>query len=464
MLRVGRGGGGERMSDFTTGSVRVHMLRMAAATLVALAVQMLYSVIDLYWVSRLGKEAVAAVGICSILQMAVISLSQMLRVGITSVISHAAGRRDSKAVAHHFWQSLVCSLSVAGAFGVIVWVSRHAFVSALGADAETRRLSELFLLWFIPALALQFPMAALGASLRGTGDARTMMQAQLVSIGLNIVLAPVLIFGWPASGGLGIVGASLATFVSVLLGNVLLLRVLGRGHRFAPGARDWKPDLAFWRRLLRIGLPPGAEAAILALYAGFVTAVIEPFGASAQAAFGIGARLFQAGLVAPLAISMAAGAVAGQNLGARLPTRVRETFRESLLACMVCVVPFFLLFVLTPNVLMGVFSGDDHVVSMGAEYLRIISWNLLLTGPVFACFGVFTALGNTTPSLVGSAARVIFMAVPVWFLSQRTGFQMRWIWLFSTWGMVLTLLINLWALSRVFRSLGSNSARIQLSA
>lgn len=439
------------MHDLTNGPIRGHLLRMAAFMLVGMVVQVLYSLVDMFWVGRLGKEAVAAVGLCGNLQIAVMALGQILSVGTGSVVANAAGRKAMDEVRRYFNQSLLFGLLLGTLIGIAMLMTLNGYADALASDADTALKSRQFLRFFIPALVLQFPMMALGASLRGIGDMRAMLMTQLGTVVLNMLMAPFLIFGWFTHLPFGVAGGALSTLIAIVVGNVgLLAHVHKRGNCFAPQLRDWTPDFAVWRRILAIGLPSGAEFAILTIYMFFVMMIIKPFGASAQAAFSIGSRLLQAGMMVAMSIALSAAAVAGQNFGARQAARVRETFAETLKVSMVSVLIFFAVFQLFPDPLFHLFTRDASVIALGEDYLRLIAWNLLASGVVMACFGLFTAFGNTVPSLIGSATRITLVVIPVWLLSKRPDFQLHWVWLLSAGSTVVQMLMNLGLLRREF--------------
>src|SRR5207249_2326108 len=158
------------------------------------------------------------------------------------------------------------------------------------------------------------------------------MVVQTATVILNMVLAPFLIFGWITHHPLGVAGAALATFIAVAAGTCwLVLYFLPKDVflKFMPA--DWKPQVGLWAAILKIGLPAGAEFALMAVYLFIVYAVSRPFGTAAQAGFGIGLRIVQAGFMPVVALGFAVAPVAGQNFGARQAQRVRDTFRSALL-------------------------------------------------------------------------------------------------------------------------------------
>jgi putative MATE family efflux protein len=437
------------MHDLTTGPIRGHLLRMSAFMLMSMVVQTLYSLIDLYWVGRLGSQAVAAVSLAGNLMMAVLALTQVLSVGTAAMIAQAAGRKDRESVQRLFNQSQLLTLVLGGSFALVLFALRGVYARALAGDAETARLAKDFLTWFAPAIFLQFPMATLGSALRGVGDVRTASLAQIGSVLLNIVLAPFLIFGWGTGLALGVSGAALATLIAVAAGSGgLLLQVLRKGHHFDLRRAAWRAQPRLWWQIARIGLPSGAEFALMALYFGFIMALLRPFGAGHQAAFGIGMRVLQAGMIPALAVWFSGAAIVGQNFGARRPARVRESFRECLMAGLLGVAPFVLLFHLAPRALLSPFSGDPEVLGAGEEFLRIISWNLVTMGVGVACGAVFAGFGNTLPSLISAGLRVLLIVAPAWWLSRRADFVPRWLWELSAAANALQLLLNLWFVRR----------------
>jgi putative MATE family efflux protein len=437
------------MKDLTEGPVIRHLLNMAAFLAVSMLVQTLYLLADLYWVGRLGKEAIAAVGVAGNLMMVVLALTQMLGVGTTAVIAQAAGRKDQTHAERVFNQSLVMSLCIAMAFGIAGFILRDFYCASLTADATTADLAKRYLNWFIPALLLQFPLVTLGSALRATGIVKPAVGLQVLSVVLNMVLAPLLIFGigpWPK---MGVGGAALATFISILVGDVLMLVYFEtKYHYLRLRAEQWRPQMRVWWAMLKIGLPAGAEFALFSVYIFLVYAIIRQFGAAAQAGFGIGARVMQAMFLPVVALSFAVSPVVGQNFGGRRAERVRHTVFAAIgLASAMMAVLTALAWLFAPWFIRG-FTRDAQVIAFGSEYLTIVSLNFLASGIVFSSSSVFQGLGNTIPPLLSTSSRLLLFALPALLLSQRAGFQIRQVWYLSVVSQVLQACLNLLLLRR----------------
>jgi putative MATE family efflux protein len=439
------------MQDLTTGSLTRHLLKTTSFMLVSMVFQTLYVLVDLYWVGRLGTEAVAAVGIAGNLTFVVLAATQMLGVGTTTLVSHAAGRRDRPQAILVFNQGQVLSLVVGVLFLAVAMALRMPYARALSPDDATAALAADYLLWFIPAMAMQFGLVAMGAALRGTGNFKPGMVVMTATVILNIVFAPVLIFGWGTGWPLGVTGAALATFVSIAIGIVWMALYFAPADaflKFTPG--DWKPRYRLWGDMLKIGLPAGAEFALMAVYLVIVYAVSRPFGAAAQAGFGIGMRILQACFLPVVALGFAVGPVAGQNFGARKASRVRETFTTAASIAGGAMLALASLVWLWGDGMVRVFTTDAQAIAVGEEYLHIVAWNFVASGIIFVSSSMFQAMGNTIPPVIASFIRILIVAIPAILLSRMPGFELRWVWYLSVGATILQLGMNLLLLRREF--------------
>src|SRR5689334_14415577 len=439
------------MQDLTTGPLTRHLLKTTGFMLVTMVFQTLYFLIDLYWVGRLGTEAVAAVGVAGNLSFIVLALTQMLGVGTTTVVSHAVGRKDHALAKFLFNQSQVLSMVAGVVFLLLGLALRTPYSAAMGADAETAKLSDAYLLWFIPALALQFALIAMGSALRATGNFKPGMIVSTASVIINMVLAPFLIFGWGTGRPFGVAGAAVSTLISISIACVWFTSYFFRKDSYLHfDTALWKPKLAEWRRMLAIGLPAGFEFGMMAVYLGVVYAITRPFGAAAQAGFGIGQRIVQAGFMPVVALGFAVAPVAGQNFGARMADRVKATFKDAAIMATAVMALFALLSHIAPAAMIGVFSRDPAVIDVGTEYLKIVSWNYVASGLIFVNSSMFQAMGNTIPSLITSAVRITLVAIPALWLQRYPGFQLNWVWYISVGAVLVHLALSLLLLKREF--------------
>jgi putative MATE family efflux protein len=409
--------------------------------------QTMYYLVDLWFVTRLGDAAVAGVSSAGNVQFIVMALTQVLGVGTMPLIANAVGRKDRDDANLVFNQSVVwafvCALiTLIGGFALA-----GPYMRAVGADPATQAAGLSYLRWYLPGLGLQFALVSMGSALRGTGIVKPTMLVQIVTVVLNIVLAPVLIAGWGTGRPLGAAGAGLASSIAIAIAVVLMFAYFHRLEHYVGFKRELLT--ARWdvlARMLRIGVPPGAEFALMFLFTAVIYFVIRDFGAAAQAGYGIGSRVMQSIFLPAMAIAFSAAPLAGQNMGAGQLQRVRDTFRWAAIMGSALMALLTLMCQWRPELFVQGFTDEAAVLLVSTDFLRTISWNFVASGLIFTCSGMFQALGNTVPSLISSASRLITFAAPAIMLAQRPGFRLRHVWVLSVVTMTLQAGFTLWLL------------------
>jgi putative MATE family efflux protein len=439
------------MKDLTHGSIVSHIVSMAPPIVAGMVTIMICQLVDLYFVAGLGEAAIAGVAAAGNAGFLINALMQVVGVGTVALIAHAVGRKDRADANLVFNQSL----GLAAVCGVSTWVAgsvlARSYMHAIAADEATIEAGTLYLLWFMPALALQFATQVMGAALRATGIVRPTMIVQALAVLINIALAPVLITGWGTGRPLGVAGAGLASSIAVSIGVVMLWMYFHRLERYVgvDPAQLW-PRARQWKRILNVGLPAGGEFAIIFLWMGAVYYALRDLGAAAQAGFGIGTRVLGLIQMPALAVALAAGPIAGQNFGAGKSARVRETFAKAVLIVSAVMIAFTILAQWQPNLLLGGFASDQETMAVAALFLQMVSLNLVAQGLIFACSSMFQGLGNTKPALLSSAARLVTYAAPVIWLSTRPGFRIEQVWYLSIATTTLQAGLSVWLLRREF--------------
>ena len=420
------------MRDLTQGSIPGHIVRMAAPMAAGMLFQTAYYFVDLYFVARLGDAAVAGVGTAGNLQFLIMAVTQVLSVGTMVMVSHAAGRKDAAHGTLVYNQSLTLSAITGLLTLALGYTAGFAWVDAIAASPETARLGRSYLAWFLPALALQFPLASMMATLRATGIARPTMVIQMATVGINAVLAPILITGWGTGRPMGVAGAAFASVCAILIAIGLALVYFARLEHFVRfDASRLRPHLATWRRMFAIGVPAGLEFGLMFVSMAVVYFIIRDFGPAAQAGYGVGSRVMQGVLLPGMAIAFAAAPIAGQNIGANRPDRARETFFAAIKLGSAVMITLSVLCHLRPEWLVHWFSSDPAVLAVAATFLATISINFLASGIVFTCSGLFQALGNTTPTVISSVVRLGCFVPPALWASRQSWFSLQRLWYIS---------------------------------
>ena len=407
------------MRDLTQGAIWRHLIGMAMFIGVGLVVNTLYMLIDLYFVSRLGKQAVAGVASAGSAMYITMSVAQLVGVGSLSLVSHAVGRKDQADAQLVFEQSLSMALLIAAVFLVVGYGAGGWAVSQIASDAETATNARIYLFYYLPALATMFPSAAMGSALRASGVVGVPMILQSSTVAINAILAPILVMGYLTGHPLGVAGAGLASAIAAVLGLVALGMMFNRAQKYMHLHSALHPKWEVWKRIIAIGLPATGEFALIFITTAVAYWSIRRFGPQAQAGYGIGARVMQAVFLPAMAVAFATGPIAGQNFGARHAQRVRDTFRHAAIMGAGIMLTLTLLCQISPHILVQPFSSDPAVQGVATEFLRIASWNFVAVGLTFCCSGMFQALGNTRPALISSGSRLLtYVAPAIWLAAQ----------------------------------------------
>lgn len=444
--------GNEDMRDLTQGSVTRIIINMATPVAAGMIFQTLYLLVDLYFVAAIGDDAVAGVGAGGTLMFVIMALTQILGVSAVALISQAVGRKNQEEANLVFNQSLVVAMIFAAFTLVAGYLTAHSYLYTITSDEGSLREGVTFLYWFLPSMALQFPLMAMASSLRATGLVKPGMVVQILTVVLNTILAPILIAGWGPGPALGVMGAGLASSISVFMGVLMLIYYFIKLEKYVSfQSKFWRPRLDIWKRMLDIGLPAGGEMLLLFVYFSAVYWLIQDFGAAAQAGFSIGGRIMQSIFMPTMAIAFALGPIAGQNFGAGRHDRVRETSSKGMLLSSAVMLLVTLLMQWKSDLLIAFFTTEADVIEVGSVFLQLISLNFIAQGIVFSCSGMFQGLGNTRPGMLSSLVRVLVFLPLAVYLKYQPGFSINQVWYVSILSVTVQALVSYLLVRRELR-------------
>ncbi|MBL8547332.1 MAG: MATE family efflux transporter [Hyphomonadaceae bacterium] len=440
------------MRDLTQGHISGHLLGMAGFIGISLIFQTMYFIVDLYFVSRLGSAAIAGVSAAGNVFFLALAASQLIAIGVMATVAQAVGKKD-EAEANLFSDQ---AISMSLLFGAVTLVLGYAFgghgVEALTADAASATAGRAYLFAFLPSLAMMFPASAMTSALRGAGVTMPTMVLQTATVLVNVALAPVLIAGWGTGVALGAAGAGWASSIASLVGVVGLVIMFPRVQTYLRlHLNSLKPKFDAWQRIIFIGFPTSLEFLMMFVIFIVIYFVIRDFGADAQAGFGIGGRIMQSIFLPAMAVAFAAAPIAGQNFGAKRYDRVRETFKITAFISCGIMLTLSLLCHINPGILARPFTDDPAVLAISNDYLQIVSWNFVFSGLVMASGSLFQGMGDTRPSLISSATRMLTFVAPILWMSTQPWFTLHHVWLLSVASVMAQCACALWLLFRTFK-------------
>ncbi len=360
-------------NHLTSGSLVRGILRLAVPMLVSSLLQNAQSLIDLYWIGRLGADSVAALAIGGTVLMMLFPLVMGMAVGTVAVVSRRIGEGDRRGTSYAAGQALSVAMGLGLISGAVGWFFAGAFPRLLGAEPAVAVLATEYLeILFLGSFTI-FVLFVGGHSIfQAAGNTVVPMVLMIAANVINLALDPILIFGLYGAPALGMRGAAIATVISQALaagGALVLLRIGTGGIRLH--VRHMLPHPVIALNILRIGLPGTGQMLARSLMALALMRIAATAGTAAIAAFGAGHRLQMLILMPAFALGNAAATLVGQNLGAGRPDRAaRGAWMAAWMDVALMVALGGLLAFFAP-LLMGAFTVDANVIAIGTDFLRI---------------------------------------------------------------------------------------------
>jgi putative MATE family efflux protein len=388
--------------DYTQGSVGRAILLLAVPMMLEMAMESIFAVVDVYFVSSLGASAVAVVGVTESLLTLVYAVAIGLSMATTAFVARRVGEKNLAGAADAAVQAVIVAVAACIPFAVVGAVFAKDVLAVMGADAWGIENGYRYTAWMLGGNAVIMLLFVINAIFRGAGDAAVAMRVLWLANGVNIVLDPVLIFGWGPFPAMGIEGAAVATNIGRGLGVALQLWVLFRGAKHIRVLwSQVRMDLAVMGHLVKTSLG-GIGQLIIATssWVGLVR-IMAVFGSEALAGYTIAVRIFIFTFLPAWGLSNAAATLVGQNLGAQQPARAERSVWITGFVTMGFMVVVSLVYIFWSARLIGIFTTEPAVVAAGAECLRIVA-----VGYVFYAWGLvmpqaFNGAGDTmTPTKI----------------------------------------------------------------
>jgi len=418
--------------NLTEGSLGKNLLVLSIPMILGMSLQTAFYVVDMIFVGFLGSAAIAAVSMAGLVILILITLGVGLSSATTALVSRAIGAGDQAQGAHVTIQSFVLATLISVVVGVLGYSYAESIYKLLGATPEVIEAGLGFLKISFAGVIAFFFMFIITAALRGAGDAILPVKILALSTLLNIVLDPLMIFGWGPFPRLGVNGAAYATLLSISLSVSVALYLLLKGSTLIQiSLHKVRLDPRVIWQLIKIAIPGSAETLLRSVSRLALMKMVAQYGTPAIAAFGIGgSRLDMAVTLPILGISLSTATLVGQNLGAGKPDRAEKSawvaVRWGMLLMLIVAAIFF---TLAPRVI-RVFDENPEVVSLGTSYIRTTTLSYLFLGAAMILGRAFSGAGDTVPPMVTAAVALWGVQIPLaYFLARHTQLQIRGIWL-----------------------------------
>jgi len=407
--RIGDLFGGEDRVNLTDGGIGKPLFVLALPIVVTNLLQTAYNLADTFWLGQYSTEALAAISFAFPMVFLLISLGLGVAVAGSVLVAQNTGAGDARGAEYAASQTVAFALVASVLLGAAGYLFVDDLLVIFGASPGVLEAATAYMRIISLGLPFVFGFFVFISLMRGYGDTITPMLVMLGTVILNVAIDPFLINGWWLSPELGIEGAAYATVFSRGLAMVVGLGIMFHGTR---GVRirlgDMVPDLAYSRKMLRIGVPASIEGTGRAASVNALLIIVGAFSTPVVAGFGIGIRVFSVVFLPAIAVARAVETMAGQNIGAGQPDRAELAADFAAKVMFLVLGCLGALVFLVPEPIVAVFTDDPAVLGTGAEFLRYVSLTFGFIGVLRAYTGAFRGAGRT---LVAAVVAISFLGL-----------------------------------------------------
>lgn len=408
------------MSKLVDDHVLKTLFRMAIPMLAGTIAHNTYNFVDAMFVGKLGTVPLAAMGFTFPVVTLLIFIAGGIGTGVTTLTSHALGRRNREDAQRMVTHGTLLVILVAAVIAIAGFLSIKPIFTLLGADEKTMPfIREYMNIWYLGALFMALPMMGNGI-LISLGDSKAASSFMVLGALLNCILDPVMIYGLAGFPAMGMTGAALATVVAQALSTIWLIWLLAGKHKLL---RIKNLSLALFpkscRRISDFAIPASLSMILMPLASAVLTALISKFGNEAVAAVSAASRVEMFSFIIPMALGMSLVPFVSQNFGAGHIDRIYQariySIRFALLyGAIVAVVMFF-----AAPMLALIFTDDQNVMKMFTLYLRIVSVGFGMMEVHRYCGFFLTGIHHPVLSTVLNGFRILILLLPLSFLGSR---------------------------------------------
>lgn len=389
-------------ADYTQINLGKAILLLAVPMILELIMESTFAVVDIYFVGSLGPSAVAAVGLTETFMFLLYSVGMGLAMSVTAIVARRIGEKEREAASLAAVQAIFIAVLASVPFALAGIFFAKDLLTLMGADAWTLENGYRYTQWMLGGNVVLMLLFVINAIFRGAGDAAIAMRVLWFANGINIILDPILIFGWGPFPELGIAGAAIATNIGRGAGVLMQLWVLLRGGKHIRVLREhlrlhWKTAANIihtsWGGIGQMFL--GTTSWL------FVMRVIAEFGSQAVAGATIALRIMMFTLMPAWGMSNAVATLVGQNLGAQKPERAERSVWVTGVWTMLFLIGVSIFYFLFNENLMRIFTDDVEVIAIGGKWLTIVSYSYFVYAWWMVAVQAFNGAGDTaTPTKI----------------------------------------------------------------
>ena len=392
---------------------------LAIPMVLEMCMESLFGVVDVFWVARLGADAIATVGLTESMLIVLFALALGIGMSATAMVARRIGEKQTAAASVAAVQAILIGVVVSTIAAVLGFTFAPDLLAAMGASADVIRTGSGYTRMMLAGSMTIFQLFLINAVFRGAGDAATAMRALWIANAVNIVLNPCLIFGLGPFPHMGVLGSAVGTTIGRGIGVAYQLWVLMSGRsRIRVSFADFRVDLGVMQRIFRLSL--GATFQYLVQMTSWIglIRVVSLFGSSAVAANTLATRIVVFAILPSWGMANAAATLVGQNLGAGKPERAEHAVWRTGLYNMIFLGTVGVLFITFAEPIIGIFTSDPQVFPLAVTGLRFFSYGYISYAYGMVVSQAFNGAGDTfTPTVLNLICFWLCQIPLAWFLA-----------------------------------------------
>jgi len=423
------------------------LLRIAAPAVAGFLSLIIYELVDIFWIARLGTDAVAGVASAEYWGWVLQSFMMMTTVGCTTLVSQAVGAEDPERSHQAVREAAHLSLLISVVLAFAAYAAAPQLLRWMGLNEAAFSAGLTYFRIIISMLPMLHLILLGNQVFNAHGDTKTAVLTMTAALSVNAIMDPILIFGWLGFPAYGVAGAAYATACGWTTGLLLRLIFLRRRGYIGPLATFLSFSSGLFRMILRVGTPTAASRLIWASVYPLLTTIVTRFGMIPLAGMTISHRIESIAYFTCMGFSIAAATVVGQRVGAGDHEGARSAAYEARTMITWILVPISALFVLVPEHLLALVTRDPETIAEGVRYLRTIGLLEIFLGWETVFEGAFSGLGNTRPYMYISIPLTLGRYPAAWFMVTVLHMGVEAVW----WSIAVSTLLKGLLMSLTFR-------------
>lgn len=429
------------------------LLSMSVPIMISMLVQALYNIVDSIFVAKIGENALTAVSLAFPIQSLMIAVGAGTGVGVNALLSKSLGEKDDKKANKAAENGVFLSLVSYVIFLIVGILATEPFYRSQTTDPEIIAYGIEYLTIICVVSVGIFAQIIFERLLQSTGKTIYTMITQGTGAIINIILDPILIFGWMGLPKMGVAGAAIATVIGQCVAGGLAVFFNHKfNHEIQVHIKGFRPDKAIISGIYKVGIPSIIMQAIGSVMTYGMNKILISFTSTATAVFGVYFKLQSFIFMPVFGLNNGMVPIIAYNYGAGKKERLMKTMKLSIIYAVSLMIVGFLVFQLLPEQLLRLFEASDTMIAIGIPALRIISISFLFAGFCIISVSSFQALGNGMYSLMVSVARQLVVLLPTAYLLSRLG-KVDYVWWAFPIAEVISLIMSIYFLIRIYKKI-----------